>query len=166
MREFDPVRALTALSEGGVRFVLIGGIAARLRGAPVLTEDIDITPDRSQSNLEALAAVLVGLNAKLRTPNDPDGVAFPMDATMLKVNASWTLVTDAGDLDLVFEPAGTKGYEDLIRSAEGMAITADRSVIIPVAALIDIIRSKEAAGRDKDRAALPLLRRTLEESQG
>ena len=37
---------------------------------------------------------------------------------------------------------------------------------VVVATLADIIRSKEAAGRYKDRDALPLLRRTLEEENG
>ena len=166
MAEFDPVRLLRTLTDHEVRFIVIGGIAARLRGAPLLTEDIDITPDRSADNLERIAAALRRLDARLRTPSEPDGVAFPIEAEMLAVNQSWTLTTAAGDLDLVFSPAGTSGYDDLARSASGLAITDEGDLIVQVAALADIIRSKEAAGRDKDRAALPLLRRTLEETTG
>lgn len=164
MVEFDPVRLLQTLDEHGVRFILIGGIAARLRGAPLLTEDVDITPESSADNLQRLAAALRSLEARLRSPGDPEGVAFPIEPAMLAMNQSWTLVTNAGDLDLVFSPAGTTGYDDLAKSAGPLAITTDGRVVIDVAALEDIIRSKEAAGRDKDRAALPLLRRTLEES--
>ena len=166
MAEFDPVRLLRTLTEHEVKFIVIGGIAARLRGAPLLTEDIDITPDRSADNLERIAAALRSLDARIRTPGEPDGVAFPIEADMLAVNQSWTLTTAAGDLDLVFLPAGTSGYDDLARSASGLTITHEGDLIVQVAALADIIRSKEAAGRDKDRAALPLLRRTLEESTG
>jgi len=166
MAEFDPVRLLRTLTDHEVKFIVIGGIAARLRGAPLLTEDVDITPDRSADNLERIAAALRSLDARLRTPGEPDGVAFPIEADMLAVNQSWTLTTTAGDLDLVFLPAGTSGFDDLARSAGGLAITHEGDLIVQVAALADIIRSKEAAGRDKDRAALPLLRRTLEESTG
>ncbi len=166
MAEFDPVRLLRTLTDHEVKFIVIGGIAARLRGAPLLTEDIDITPNRSADNLKRIAAALRSLDARLRTPAEPEGVAFPIEADMLAVNQSWTLITTAGDLDLVFMPAGTAGYDDLAQSASGLAITDEGDLIVQVAALADIIRSKEAAGRDKDRAALPLLRRTLEESTG
>jgi len=164
MADFDPVQLLRTLTEHKVKFIVIGGIAARLRGAPLLTEDIDITPDRSIDNLERTATALRMLDARLRTPTEPDGVAFPIEAEMLAVNQSWTLVTKAGDLDLVFLPAGTSGYDDLARSAADLTITEEGDLVVQVAALADIIRSKEAAGRDKDKAALPLLRRTLEES--
>jgi hypothetical protein len=76
----------------------------------------------------------------------------------------WTLTTKHGDLDLVMTPAGTGGYADLIRDSEELRIAVDPELRVNVASLADVIRSKEAAGRDKDRATLPLLRRTLEES--
>jgi predicted nucleotidyltransferase len=72
----------------------------------------------------------------------------------------WNLTTDAGDLDLRFVPAGTRGFEDLVRDAVRVDITG---ITLRVASLADVIRSKEAAGREKDRAALPLLRRLLAE---
>jgi hypothetical protein len=65
----------------------------------------------------------------------------------------WNLTTDAGDLDLRFVPAGTRGFEDLVRDAVRVDITG---ITLRVASLADVIRSKEAAGREKDRAALPL----------
>lgn len=49
---FDPLAALKALREGGVDFVLIGGVAARLHGSPSLTRDIDICYDRDRENVE------------------------------------------------------------------------------------------------------------------
>lgn len=73
----------------------------------------------------------------------------------------WTLTTSVGDLDLCFVPAGTRGYDDLRREASRQRLGTGLSV--PVASLRDVIRSKEAAGRDKDLAQLPLLRRTLEQ---
>jgi hypothetical protein len=70
------------------------------------------------------------------------------------------LVTDYGDLDLSFVPAGTKGYEDLVKQAVPMVV---RGHVVSIASLEDIIRSKEAANRPKDLAALPILRQLLNE---
>lgn len=166
MAEFDPIALLRTLQHHRVKFVLIGGIAARLRGAPLLTEDVDITPDQTDQNLDRLSAALRDLGARLRTASDPDGIDFPIEPQMLKAGQSWTFTTRVGDLDLVFVPAGTQGYADLSRSADDITVSEDGEVTVAVAALADVIRSKETAGREKDRAALPLLRRTLEESQG
>jgi hypothetical protein len=163
MADFDPVAMLRRLVEYGVDFVVIGGVAARLRGAPLLTADIDITPAADRPNLERLADALVRLDAKLRTPDEPDGVPFPLEPDLIASVAVWTLATRSGDLDIVITPAGTSGYGDLTRDATPLVVSVDPELVVTVASLADIIRSKEAAGRDKDRAALPLLRRTLDE---
>lgn len=59
-----------------------------------------------------------------------------------------------GDIDLAFAPSGTGGYDDLVRGSESLFIG---TVEVRVAALDDVIRSKEAAGRPKDIAVLPVL---------
>jgi hypothetical protein len=164
--EFDPVAALKVLVEHRVDFLVIGGVAARLRGAPLLTQDIDVTPSPDRANLGRLALALKDLEARLRTTTEPDGVTFPFDSTLLEQADIWTLTTTHGDLDLVMAPAGTGGYPDLIRDAEELRVSIDPELWVNVASLPDVIRSKEAAGREKDRATLPLLRRTLEESEG
>ena len=163
MADYDPVGMLRVLFAHGVEFVVIGGVAARLRGAPILTQDLDVTPRSTRSNLERVAAALTDLAAQLRTVTNPEGVDFPHDPTLLAAANTWTLTTRLGDLDLVFEPAGTRGYEDLNADAEPLQVALDPPLSVPVASLEDIIRSKQAAGRAKDQAALPLLRQTLDE---
>jgi hypothetical protein len=159
--EPDPLKILGALERHRVQFVLIGAAAARIAGAPVVTEDIDITPATDKANLERLAAALKELRARLRSPSDSSGVPFPFDGDMLRSADMWTLTTSAGDLDICFTPSGTRGYGDLRREASRTRVGPGISV--SVASLRDVIRSKEAAGRDKDLAQLPLLRRTLEQ---
>jgi hypothetical protein len=159
--EPDPLEMLRALEEHGVRYVLIGAAAARVAGAPVVTEDLDVTPATDRANLERLATALRELGARLRSAVEPDGVPFPVDAEMLASADMWTLTTTAGDLDVCFTPAGTRGYRDLRREATRARL--GKGLDVAVASLRDVIRSKEAAGRDKDLAQLPLLRRTLEE---
>jgi hypothetical protein len=130
----------------------------------LVTQDVDITPSAQPDNLERLTAALGDLEARLRTTAEPDGVAMPFDPALLRVGAVWTLVTKHGDLDLVMEPAGTDGYRDLVRDSDPLTVARRPDLVVEVASLADVIRSKEASGREKDRAALPLLRRTLEEA--
>ncbi|MGZ9107130.1 MAG: hypothetical protein ACXW3M_15285, partial [Rhodoplanes sp.] len=51
-------RLLTALVEGGVEFIVIGGVAGNLHGSTRVTSDLDIVYARSQANLERLTAAL------------------------------------------------------------------------------------------------------------
>jgi len=150
---------LRVLKKHEVRFVVIGAIAAIAQGYPLTTQDIDIAPAHDPDNLERLAAALRELDARLRTPDEEEGVEFPIDAQMLGNADMWTLRTPYGDLDLSYVPSGTQGYEDLRRGARNEEIDG---VEVLIASLADIIRSKEAAGRSKDQAQLPALRRTLE----
>jgi hypothetical protein len=162
LADFEPGRILRALEAHHVRYVVIGGIAAIAAGAPILTTDLDVTPERSRENLERLALALEDLDAMLRSAGAPGGVRFPREAEMLATADSWTLTTRAGDLDLMFAPAGTRGYEDLRRAARRERIAG---VSVAVAALADVVRSKEAANREKDSMQLPILRRTLEQAR-
>lgn len=141
---------------------MIGGLAATVHGSPYNTTDIDITPERGAKNLERLSAALRELNARIRVEGEPGGVPFDHDGDSLG-RVDWNLVTDEGDLDITFVPAGTGGYEDLRGGALRVHVF---DVDVDVASLTDVVRSKEAAGRPKDQLVLPVLRRLLEESGG
>jgi hypothetical protein len=150
------------LNRHGVRYVVIGGLAAVLRGSPLPTLDVDICPAEDPSNLERLAAALEEMDARVRTPDSPHGVRFPRDAAFLSKVELLNLVTRYGDLDLAFRPSGTTGYSAWVQGATEMVIGQLRVV---VAGLPDVIRSKEAANRAKDQRTLPVLRQLLEEIQ-
>ena len=157
---FDPKPILRVLQQHEVDFIVVGVIAAVAQGSPVPTRDLDVTPSPAADNYERLAAALTDLDAKLRLP-DGTGLEFPIDARYLAGNTAWTLLTRFGVLDLVYVPAGTRGFEDLRRQAVLLDLGIEKPVL--VASLMDVIRMKEAAGRLKDEAALPALRQTLEE---
>ena len=161
MAEANLGRLLRVLERHRVSYVVIGAQAAVIHGVPVVTEDLDITPAGDPENLNRLAAALRELDPRLRAADDPAGVPFPVEADLLASAHTWNLTTKLGDLDLAFMPSGTGGYDDLRRSAT--AVELGGGLVVDVASLADVIRSKEAAGREKDRAQLPLLRRTLEE---
>lgn len=155
----DPLGILDVLNRHGARFILIGGVAGNVHGSPIPTEDVDVTPEPKPENLERLAAALRELNARLRTGSDPDGVDFDVSAKALETATIWTLVTDRGDLDVVLEPAGTYGYDDLRRDAA--EVDLGDGLVVWVASVADLIRTKEAAGRAKDQIGLPALRAVL-----
>jgi len=79
LADFEPGELLRSLEAHHVRYVVIGAIAAIAAGAPILTTDLDVTPERSDENLERLALALRDLDARLRTPTAPAGVAFPIE---------------------------------------------------------------------------------------
>jgi len=152
---FDPERLIRVLNKHRVLFVLIGALAARLHGFPRLTADADIAPASDEPNLVRLAAALRELKAKVYTESVPEGLVFDCSAATLGRASMWNLVTNAGRLDIAFVPAGTKGYEDLARDAEQFKAFGVKFL---AASLDDIIRSKEAADRPKDRSDVVLLR--------
>lgn len=159
---FDPERVLQVLHAHQVRFVLIGGIAAVAHGSPLPTTDVDITPERSEENLDRLAAALRELDARIRTA-DPEGVVFAATAAFLAEQPHMlNLTTAAGDLDLTFTPAAfPDGYAGLVERSVPLVLAA--GVTTQVARLDAIIESKQAADRAKDRRALPYLLALAEE---
>jgi hypothetical protein len=161
--EFDPQGILDVLERCGVRFVLVGGFAAVIHGSPYVTTDLDVVPDGTSDNLDRLSEALTELNARVWTESHPEGVRFAHDAASLAANRQWNLVTTSGRLDIVFEPAGTEGFDDLARDAVRLTILGTD---VDVASLADVIRSKEAAGREKDELVLPVLRRILAAEEG
>jgi hypothetical protein len=160
--EFSPSDLLKVLRRHEVKFVMIGGMAAAAHGSAHVTFDVDITPVVSKENLDRLSRALDELHARIRTDAVRDGLPFDHSGESLMRARIWNLTTDYGDLDITTEPAGTEGYEDLKRDAIHLAVLGTE---VDVASLADVIRSKEAADRPKDRQALPELRRALEQQQ-
>jgi hypothetical protein len=150
--------ALAVLRSHEVEYVVIGAFAAVAQGYPLPTEDVDVTPARTPENLERLAAALIELHAELRLPGGKTH-PFPIEPAYLGDSDSWALATSAGDLDILFRPSGTNGYEDLRRDAVDAKL---HGTPVQLASLRDIIRMKQASNRPKDQAQIPALRDTLE----
>lgn len=154
----DPERIITVLAKHGVRFVLIGALAARLQGFPRLTADADITPAHDPENLKRLSQALRELEARVFTETVPEGLPFDCSPSMLARADLWNLVTSAGRVDVAFQPSGTAGYEDLARGALRFEVYG---VDLLVARLEDIIRSKKAVDRPQDRQDVLVMREML-----
>ena len=156
---FDPEAILRVLDKHGVVCVVVGGVAAVLHGSPMTTQDLDLVPQAEAANLARLSNALRELGARIRTRDAPDGLPFNHDGASLGRGEIWNLITRFGDLDVLFHPAGFDGFVQLAPHAEAMDM---EGVPVLVAGLDDVIRSKELAGRAKDLATHPYLRRLRE----
>jgi hypothetical protein len=162
--EFSTVafeRIVEVLNRRRVKYVVIGALAALLQGVPLpRSADIDVTPASDVDNKKRLASALRDLEAQLRAPGLEEPVEILLDDRTFTGMVTMTFVTKFGPLDISFVPDGTEGDEDLERSA----VVVERfGVSIPVASVEDIVRSKRAAGREKDAAHLIQLLAFLEE---
>ena len=131
-----------ACAREGVRYLFIGKSGAILLGFPDTTQDADLFVEKSVENGRKLVAALRELGFAL-TPQQQDEVIRGKDFVQIK-NGPF-------DLDLVFAPDGIEAFSEAWErriDVEGF----------PVCHPDDIIRSKEAAGRAKDKESLPRLR--------
>lgn len=143
----DLRRLFATLDRHEVRYVVIGGIAAIAHGNPRATFDLDVTPRLDRSNLERLAVALEELNARLRGIEGLPHDRSPTDPDHLAHGGNWTLMTDAGPLDIMADPAGAAPYDDLERRAVNVQMGEHTLRIVGRG---DLIAMKRAAGRPKD----------------
>jgi hypothetical protein len=152
------VRArIRALVEGRVDFILVGGVAAVLAGAPVNTFDVDVVHSRDPANIERLLAVLESLDAVYRI--QPERRLRPT-ADHLAGPGHQNLITRLGWLDVLGSIGRNRTYQDLLPHTVETEIGG--GICIRVLDLETQIAVKEEVGGEKDKAVLPILRHTLE----
>jgi predicted nucleotidyltransferase len=136
---------LKTLSTNNVEFVIVGGVAATIHGSARLTTDLDVVYERSTQNLRYLVSALSPLNPYLR--GAPPGLPFRFDEPTIRAGLNFTLVTDAGPLDLLGEIAGAGAYAALAGHTIDVTLFGTRYRCID---LDTLIKAKRAAGRPKD----------------
>jgi hypothetical protein len=110
--DFDPIAILQALDRRRVTYIVIGALARVIEGTDEVTRGIDIVPSMREENLRRLEGVLEDLNGRRRDRKklDLEGHAVTNEGVL-------ELETDCGELKVVPQPAGTRGYDDLRRAA-------------------------------------------------
>ncbi len=151
---------LGVLADHHVDFIVVGAVGAVLQGAPINTFDLDLAHSRAPNNVERLLAALQALDATYR--HAPERRLRP-NKTHLSSPGHQLLTTRYGPLDLLGSVGKGHSYEELLPHAIEMEIASDLRV--HVLALAKLIEVKEETAGEKDRATLPILRRTLEEQR-
>jgi len=136
---------IVALVTDGIRFVVIGGVAATIQGSARFTNDIDFCYDTAPDNVERFAARLAQWNAYLRGVER--GLPFVMDARAFRITPVMTLTTDVGDIDVMDIVPGVGRYEDAVRKSDRIAIGSVEFLSLTLDALI---ASKRAVRRPRD----------------
>jgi hypothetical protein len=150
---------LRRLAANEVEFIVVGMMAGVLRGAPVLTADLDLVHRRSAENVSRLLRVLGELDATYR--HDPRRLR-PAESHLMSAGHQ-LLSTTHGDLDCLGSVGGGQTYEDLLVRAPELDL--GEGLFVHVLDLPTLIDLKEKAGRPKDLAALPVLHATLAETR-
>lgn len=153
--KLDPYGLLQALDRYRVTYVVIGGFARIVQGTEEMTYGLDITPSLREQNLERLDQALREVGAA-RT----DGRELSLDPKTLAAQPVHELQTRYGELKLVPEPAGTRGYDDLRRAANREPL--GRGVRPSVASIGDLARMVSALGDEERLPQLMQLRRLVE----
>ena len=139
-RQAEEIR--DAFDRHGVRYLFLGKSGAILLGFPDTTQDADLFLDKTPDNGRAAVVALTHL-----------GFDLPADlTTQIESGKDFVQIkTGPFDIDLIFAPDGIERFEDAWKrhiEVEGFRVCH----------LDDIIASKEATGRAKDRESLPRLK--------
>jgi hypothetical protein len=156
---FDPYAILHALDEEGVSYVIVGSLARVLQGSDELTHGLDLTPSPRPKNLERLQASLERVNA-----HPVDGRPLDLGSFDAACDPVLELASDAGEIKIVLEPTGTRGYEDLRHRADRLPI--GEALRPAVADPGDLVRMLEALGREHDRIVIETMHRAIEIDRG
>jgi hypothetical protein len=151
---FDPYALLQALERQRVTYIVIGGLGRVIHGSDEVTHGMDIVPSTREENLRRLGLALEELDARR-----PDGKAPVLERDLVG-RGVLELTTEAGELKIVPEPAGTRGYDDLRRRAEKQPL--GHGLWPSVASVDDHARMLAALGREQDREPLMTIQRVIE----
>ena len=146
---FDPYAIFAALERERVSYVVVGGFARVVHGSAETSDGLDLVPSLREENLRRLGRALEELGAP--QPDLGEGLA---------ASEPVTAKTRAGELRIVPEPWGTRGYDDL--RIRAFRENLGRGARPQVASLVDCVRMLEASEREPDAERLLRLRRLME----
>ena len=156
MQESKLFATLRTLCKSDIQFVVVGGLAAVLNGAPIHTYDIDLVYSREQANVDRLLNFLREIDAIFRL--QPERRLRPT-ASHLAGGGHLNLLTRYGPVDLLGTIGDNLSYSDLLPRSDEMEI--GEGIRVRVLNLETLISIKEQLASDKDLAVLPILRQTL-----
>jgi len=147
----DVGELLRRLADAGVEFIVVGGAAAVLHGAPITTEDLDIVHRRNPENVARLRTLLDELGAHVR---ELANRRLPPQESALLGEGHVLLSTRLGPLDCLGTLVDGRGFEELVSHSESIKDEGAEFLMVDLPTLIEL---KTKTGRAKDRLMLPVL---------
>lgn len=151
----DLSQLLEQLSKAGIKFILVGGLAAVVQGAPITTMDVDIVHERSQENISRLFSLLKSMSAYYRRPDDkiiePKREDFSEMGHIL-------LTTCSGPVDVLSFIEGGQVYEDLLEHTHSIEFRGNEIRVLDLGKIIEL---KKESNNPKDKQRLPVLEETI-----
>jgi len=159
-QNFDPTNIFAALNRGGVKYLVIGGIAVVLYGVARVTWDVDLVVELTTPNLKQLSVALRRIGFVPRVPAPPEGLADPKTRRLwiqrknMKDYSFVELKSPQRIIDVMINPP--PNFTQLYRHRTTVKVRGMPVPLMPVKALA---RMKRAAGRFQDLLDLEDLKR-------
>ncbi len=150
---------LKSLSEAGIEFIVVGGLAAVIQGAPVTTMDLDIVHHQHEENIRKLMKFLKRIGAHYRRPDDK---IIEPDERDLAAKGHLLLSTNLGPLDILAFIENENFYQDIFPNSAEIEF---RGYKIRVLELETMIELKHDSKNQKDIFRLPMLEETLRQKR-
>jgi len=150
---FSLSRILEGLLKADIQFVLVGGLAAVVQGAPVTTMDVDIVHKRSAENISKLFRFLKSIDAIYRRPDDK--IIVPKEEDF---SGHALFSTRLGPIDVLAFIEENKNYEDLLEYTVEIDFSGHIIRALDIRTMIDL---KKKSNHPKDKQRLPVLEETL-----
>ena len=150
---------LKGLSEAGIEFIMVGGLAAVAQGAPVTTFDLDIVHHQTDENIKKLSVFLKSINAFQRRPDDK--IVEPTEKD-LKAKGHLLLNTRLGPLDILAFIEKGRGYKELLTDAVEIELYGYKVYVLCLQTLIELKRDYKDP---MDRYRLPILKEAIRQTR-
>jgi hypothetical protein len=147
-------------NEEGIRYLVVGGLAMNLLGVPRVTYDIDMLIDLEDDNIQVLMNLMKEWGFKPKVPVNvmdfadrekrDEWIATKNMKAFNLVNAKWAL----SEIDIIIDAPVT--YSEARKNAKKISV---QGVSIPVISIDDLIKMKQTAGREMDKADIQYLKK-------
>jgi len=146
---------LKGLNEAGIEYIVVGGLAAVIQGAPVTTFDLDIVHRRTVENVQKLMKFLKSVDAIHRRPDDK--IVHPNETDLIGTG-HLLLTTDLGPLDVLAMIEKEQGFDELMPATIEIDYKDHKTHVLSLETLVDLKRESEIP---EDQYRLQVYKETL-----
>jgi len=150
-------KLIEKLNKAGIKYILVGGMAAVAQGSPVLTFDLDIVHEKSVTNIQKIKDLLISIKAYQRRP---DNFKLKPDFDVLQGTGHMLLSTQYGPMDILGAIEKGLGYDELIHNINKIEFHGFEMHVLDLKTLVELKRESK---RPEDKQRLKILEETLEQ---